>query len=1475
MPTAIAGAALSAGFGAATGATLFGLTVAQTALVSFAANIAMSFVTGALSSTAKRSAEGSTLNRETQDNTLTVRQAAAARQMIFGQGRSGGTYTLLHTTGTNNNNLPAVVTCTGHSVRGFDALYLDDEIVPLDSNGNATGKYAGKIKCIYGLGTTSGDVDFHAALTAAVGSSVWGPDDKQEGCAKAYIEFIFDNNLFGGALPNPSFVISGNDAVDDPRASAGWTDNAALCIAQYMTDTTRGLGYLSDNIDQTALIAAANDCDEMVARVAVGVDFTADSSTDIITLSSTDGKLRTGTRVTASNSGGSLPGGLFVSTNYFWISLDPTSGKLAATLEDSRAQTSIDLTSDGTGTNTVNVNAEPRYTLNGRVDTSNDPDLIVPRLLSAMAGIKVESGGKVILLAGVWRAVTTATIDEQILDGGVSSSHRRGRGVLFNGAKGTFVNPDDAWVPTDFPSIKPSQYLTEDGGVRSWRDAELRYTSSPSMAQRILRIDLEKTRRQQTCTLPITLAGLTYRAGDNIAISNDKRGWTDKTFFLSNWTLEPRDVGGENPRIGVTIIGDEIDATVYSWTPATDEVEMTPSPLTNLPSSVPVAPTSIIISENPYSLEGSVTVAWTASVSGFALSYQVEFMLVGASKWSEQPGRTEATNKIVAPILPGDYFFRVKAVSTSSQDSDYLTSNVFTVNVPAIMPRVSGLELRGNLANENEFTGKDAKFIWREASQTQSYELGEEPQGGDDGTRDTFFQDFEIRILDSSENILRVEHTLDPFFDYTFEKNGEDNIVGGLPSPERGFTIEVYQRGQQNQISALPARMTVSNPAPGQLVSLSIRASSKFIFVEYVPDADLDFDGVQVFVDTSSGFTPGPGTLAATTISRIIGIDAEAYTTYYVVVAAFDAFGTDGIVFSPEIEITTQQVGTTDIQDNAISTPLLIAGAVTADKMTVGALSAITANIGTATAGVVQNAAGNFIIDLDNGTFVSAGPNGQLADDYMSMTNSSLEFYHWTGSTHTLSKAVNGRANGVASNGDIVTIPGFFAVEPTVLLSPNSLQVYDQASAAQSQSLLLNADNLREDPGGSGTWKFDARAELTLSESQGTTILNSSSGSISANTYTEPPSGTITTETNTTDLTLYVRLTSVRGTGTSPNYNNRTVDWRLGRRLTGTNPKTVTLDNTTEELSATAHGFADLAGPYAIGSTVSLPPELSETADYWIILIDANTFQLASSAANAASDTAVAFSDDGSGTITMGAFNYSTYQTKSIGDTLTSVTDQRTFAAIEAAEYDIEIDYVSSDEGGTFSVGGIIYDYDTASRFSADDLNHTYVGNFSPTIRSTTLTPSMTSYTPPAGWAVYSVDYAYDYSWYSNTGLSGFNNVATTTGPGGVSEGFTTGGFSSGDTSLATLTGAAFTTASYSATAINITVSQRSWGSGGGVTSKGRIKSADALIYIRKPQTNSTTPANTFEFLKYDWELSAASQLAEGSVNWIAFGNSV
>lgn len=84
------------------------------------------------------------------------------------------------------------------------------------------------------------------------------------------------------------------------------------------------------------------------------------------------------------------------------------------------------------------------------------------------------------------------------------------------------------------------------------------------------------------------------------------------------------------------------------------------------------------------------------------------------------------------------------------------------------------------------------------------------------------------------------------------------------------------------------------------------------------------------------------------------------------------------------------------------------------------------------------------------------------------------------------------------------------------------------------------------------------------------------------------------------------------------------------------NDKTFVADAASDYLTATSHGFSTGDGPYRLtNSGGDLPTGLSVDTDYWIIEVASNTFQLATSYANAIAGTNINFTSDGTGTHTI------------------------------------------------------------------------------------------------------------------------------------------------------------------------------------------------------------------------------------------------
>lgn len=88
------------------------------------------------------------------------------------------------------------------------------------------------------------------------------------------------------------------------------------------------------------------------------ITFTADAGTDIITHTGYD--IASYTRVQVSTTT-TLPAGLSAATDYWTVRQSATTSKLAASYDDAVANTTIDITSTGTGTHTI-TSYIPRYT---------------------------------------------------------------------------------------------------------------------------------------------------------------------------------------------------------------------------------------------------------------------------------------------------------------------------------------------------------------------------------------------------------------------------------------------------------------------------------------------------------------------------------------------------------------------------------------------------------------------------------------------------------------------------------------------------------------------------------------------------------------------------------------------------------------------------------------------------------------------------------------------------------------------------------------------------------------------------------------------------------------------------------------------------------------------------------------------------------------------------------------------------------
>ena len=272
---AVAGGLVS---GAVAGASIFAFSplIGQVvgAVVGFVASSVVSNVFGGNANKGGAQQSQPTFQAEARDRLITVRSAVEPRRIVYGQVMVSGPLVYAESTSdgaVDNNVLHLVIPLAGHEVQEIGDIYFNDEVVPFASTGEGyydqptSGRFIGYAAVVRHLGGADQAAD--ASLLNAT-NGIWTSAHRLRGVAYVYIVLVYDPSIYPSGVPNIKCVVKGKK-VRDPRVGgsptySAWSNNWALCVRDYIA-STYGLGCSDAEIDDTAVIAAANICDEQVA----------------------------------------------------------------------------------------------------------------------------------------------------------------------------------------------------------------------------------------------------------------------------------------------------------------------------------------------------------------------------------------------------------------------------------------------------------------------------------------------------------------------------------------------------------------------------------------------------------------------------------------------------------------------------------------------------------------------------------------------------------------------------------------------------------------------------------------------------------------------------------------------------------------------------------------------------------------------------------------------------------------------------------------------------------------------------------------------------------------------------------------------------------------------------------------------------------------------------------------------------------
>lgn len=613
----------------------------------------------------------------------TVRQAAAPRRVIYGTQRVGAVEVFESTTGGSKDQYNMVLVFAAHEISNFLELFLDgrkvfwahsgpgytvrngigfgggadgvDHYDPAGNLYNFANAYSGHrgvwVEARFGDQAAG---DYLTSLQA--NDSRWGPNTNGdtptlEGHAYLYLKTEYNTDDFP-QKPDARATIAGK-AVYDPRTgTTAWSDNAALVIADVLTNSDYGLGM---TVNQAQLIAAANICDEPVAFSGSGGGTEA--------------------RYTA---------------NYTW------------TMDKSVGDVLNDLVA-GMGGRLSYINGEwyifPAAFV-GPTASFSSASLLDRPSWSAQKKFSAK--------ANYCQGTFIAPTYPYAVAGNYYGSADAG--------SSTQNNFSYAYTPTSYPTYAcdtlhgyaSDQYLTEDGGVELPLTVDFSSVLSITQAQRLAKIALLRNRQQGSGTLTMGPEALILQPNDTFYFSWPERGWSEK--LLEVLRIDTSITAGAQgaPQIAVTLTVAETDPSVYVWN-AGDELTPYDLPATvdrGLYQTAP--PTSVTLSSSAATallqLDGTVVprieVQWNTPADIRVTAIELQYQLVGATSWSDGGTVSVASNVAFIPVVAGQaYNVRVRSIRTGNGNSSWVTVSGFTASLVLSVLSSSGVGV-GSLIGE-------------------------------------------------------------------------------------------------------------------------------------------------------------------------------------------------------------------------------------------------------------------------------------------------------------------------------------------------------------------------------------------------------------------------------------------------------------------------------------------------------------------------------------------------------------------------------------------------------------------------------------------------------------------------------------------------------------------------------------------------------------------------------------------------------
>ena len=222
----------------------------------------------------------------------TVRGTIEPQKVVYGEALVSGPIFFVGVAGTDNNTLYHAIALTGHEVDDITDIHFDNEVITdaqINQSAQVTAGEFGPTSeapseyiCLIERKNGSSTQTSSSLLTPTFND--WTSSHRARGISYVVTQWKLTDSsqeVWDRLKPNNiKALVKGKKDIYDPRldVAAGntagdnptlgvyqqWTDNPALCVANYLTDTRFGLSIPASKIDWAAVVTAADACDVTV-----------------------------------------------------------------------------------------------------------------------------------------------------------------------------------------------------------------------------------------------------------------------------------------------------------------------------------------------------------------------------------------------------------------------------------------------------------------------------------------------------------------------------------------------------------------------------------------------------------------------------------------------------------------------------------------------------------------------------------------------------------------------------------------------------------------------------------------------------------------------------------------------------------------------------------------------------------------------------------------------------------------------------------------------------------------------------------------------------------------------------------------------------------------------------------------------------------------------------------------------------------